>query len=188
MKTTPRVILVLAALLLCLAAAIPTSSVIASNVFASPVATPGATVMPTAAPPGTILGTHIVRSGESLYCIGRAYSVSPWAIASTNSIVWPYTIYVSQTLKIPNVTWFNIPPGVVCVQQFSGTVSAPTPVPGTPVPTVTPAVCALSYTIQPGDTLLRIAQRYSVDIYGLASRNHIANLNLIFAYTSLCIQ
>ncbi|MDB1089067.1 LysM peptidoglycan-binding domain-containing protein [Streptomyces sp. ACA25] len=45
--------------------------------------------------------THTVRSGETLYSIGRQYGV-PWqSIASANNIRAPYTIYVGQILVIP---------------------------------------------------------------------------------------
>lgn len=132
---------------------------------------------------------HTVMQGETLYCIGRAYSVSPWAISSQNGVPWPYTIYVGQQLYIPNVPWYNIPPGPVCVAQFS-----PGPVP-TPAPTAIPGAtatptpgCVQSYMIQPGDTLIGIAARFGVDLYTLAARNYILNLNLIFAYTTICIR
>ena len=36
------------------------------------------------------LGTHTVKQGEWIYCIARAYKVSPWSIASANGIPWPY--------------------------------------------------------------------------------------------------
>src|SRR3990172_2379713 len=131
------------------------------------------TITPTS--PGT-LGTHVVRFGEWLYCIGRAYGVSPWAIAKTNGIWWPYIIFPSQKLTIPNVPWTHIPAGRVCMAQF--TVPAPTPIPTTPAlatptstpvtatatpataTTVPPSTCRAIYVVRPGDTLYRIALRY----------------------------
>jgi hypothetical protein len=65
-----------------------------------------------------ILGYHTVRPYEWLYCIGRAYRVNPWAIASVNRIYPPYILYPGQVLKIPNVPWFNMPPGATCARQF----------------------------------------------------------------------
>ena len=124
----------------------------------------------------TILGNHTVKAGESLYCIARAYRVSPWAIASQNNVAWPYTIYPGQVLAIPNVTWYNIPPGPTCAPQFG---TGPTPTPS--------ATCSAYYIIQWGDTLLGIARRYNVNVYTLASVNHIYNLNLIYAGSTLCI-
>jgi LysM repeat protein len=135
--------------------------------------------------PANILGKHIVKLTETLFCIGRAYGVSPWAIASTNGVRWPYTIYPSQTLQIPDVRWYNIPAGPVCVKQFDVT-PVPTPQPTT-VPTPGP-VCAQPYVVQPGDTLFWISFRFGVDVNTLATRNHIANINLIYAYTTICIK
>ncbi|HZY43168.1 MAG TPA: LysM peptidoglycan-binding domain-containing protein [Anaerolineae bacterium] len=186
MKITPRVVVVVAVLLMCVAAIVPAGSAAASNVFDSPVPT----VAPTPAPGN--LGVHTVRAGESLYCIGRAYGISPWAIASTNGVPWPYTIFVGQALNIPNVPWLNIPAGPICVKQFGGGVPVPTPaptsVPATPGPTPVPGTCVQSYLILPGDTLFGISIRFGVDIPTLAARNHIANINLIFAYTTICIR
>ncbi len=182
MKITARVVIAGAVLVLCAAAIVPAGSAAASNVFVSPV--------PTAIPPA-ILGVHTVKAGESLYCIGRAYGISPWAIASTNGVPWPYMIFTGRTLNIPNVPWLNIPAGPVCVRQFGGgplPTPSPTTVPPTPGPTPIPGTCTQSYLILPGDTLFGISLRFGVDVTTLATRNHIANINLIFAYTTICIR
>lgn len=189
MKIAPRVLIAVSVLFLCIAAIVPAGSAFASTgVFDSPTPTPA----PTATPTPAILGVHTVKAGESLYCIGRAYGISPWAIASTNYVPWPYTIFIGQQLKIPNVPWFNIPTGPICVKQFGDGVPAPTPspttVPPTPGPTPVPGTCTQPYLIQRGDTLFGIASRFGVDMYDLAARNHIANINLIFAYTTICIR
>ena len=65
------------------------------------------------------MGQHTVRVGETLYSIGRAYGVSPQAIADTNNIGDPYTIYPGQNLNIPRVRWpGGVPPGPVAKVQF----------------------------------------------------------------------
>jgi LysM repeat protein len=64
------------------------------------------------------LGTHTVKQGEWIYCIARAYKVSPWSIASVNHIPWPYWVYPNQVLTIPADPWYNIPAGQTCVPQF----------------------------------------------------------------------
>ena len=65
------------------------------------------------------MGEHTVRSGETLYSIGRAYGVSPMAIADSNNIAEPYTIYPGQTFKIPRVRWpGGVPPGPIAQTQF----------------------------------------------------------------------
>lgn len=168
-----------------------TNTPIASN-------TPTPTTTPT--PPGS-LGTHVVRWGEWLYCIGRAYGVSPWAIAKTNGIWWPYIIFPNQKLVIPNVPWTHIPAGPVCKAQF--TVPAPTPIPTTPAPatptstpvtatpatatTVPPSTCRAIYVVRPGDTLYRIALRYGTTYTEIARVNQISNPRLIYPGQQLCI-
>ena len=70
-----------------------------------------------------VLGTHTVRSGEYLYCIGRAYGVVPEAIAEFNSLLLNAPLAVGQVLLIPDVRWVNIPPGRVCEAQFDSPYS-----------------------------------------------------------------
>jgi LysM repeat protein len=123
-------------------------------------------------PPGGILGYHTVRAGENLYCIGRAYGVDPFAIASQNGIVNPNLISVGMVLAIPNVPK-SLPWGRVCPRQFGD---------GTP-----PSGCRWYHTIVRGENLYRISLHYGVSMYAIADANGIANLNLIYAGQSLCI-
>jgi hypothetical protein len=43
--------------------------------------------------PTAVAGTHCVQQGEWLYCIGRAYQVTPWSIAQASGIPGPYAPY-----------------------------------------------------------------------------------------------
>jgi LysM repeat protein len=132
-------------------------------------------LQPVAAAPvrWTILGNHTVRYGETLFCIGRAYGVDPWAIASQNGVVNPHLIYAGMVLAIP-AAYAALPAGPVCVPQFGG---AP---PG-------PCACASHYTIVSGDTLTKISLNTGVSIWRIAECNNIYNLNYIRAGDSLCI-
>jgi len=120
-----------------------------------------------------IRGHHTVRSGETLYCIGRAYSVSPWAIASQNGIVNPSRIYPGTVLAIPDVA-AALPAGPTCARQF--------PAPGSP-----PCDCADHYTVVTGDNLYRISLQYGVSMWRIAECNSIVNLNYIRVGQVLCI-
>lgn len=112
----------------------------AANQPAPPSPTPTFVIRPatpvpfTPIPPAPIIGRHIVVSGETIFCIGRAYGVVPGAIAQANGLALPFTILPGQTLKIPEVQWVNVEPGPVCVPQFQS------PFPGLPPPTKTPAI------------------------------------------------
>ena len=165
-------------------------------------------IAPTPPPTGTP-GTHIVRWGEWLYCIARAYRVSPSAIIQANRLWWPYIIFPNQKLAIPNIPWTNMTAGPVCQAQF--TLPAPTPTPTTtpvtPVvttlpPTVTTAApsvtsvpattapspaCRAIYVVRRGDNLYRIALRYGTTYTELARLNGISNPRLIYPGQRLCI-
>jgi LysM repeat protein len=138
-----------------------------------------------------VLGNHTVKYGESLFCIGRAYKISPWAIAQQNMIPWPYTIYPNKVLQIPNAQWYNIPAGPVCQAQFplppQPTVM-PTPiVTPTPTPVIPPPLCRYYHVVRCGDTLYGLAWRYGSTVPAIATANGIANVNLIYVGTTLCI-
>lgn len=124
-----------------------------------------------------ILGEHTVFYGETLYCLGRAYGVDPWAIATQNDIVTPNLIHPGMVLSIPNVPG-TLPPGPVCAQQFGDLA---------PAQACGGCVCSATHTIQWGDTLTYISIRYSADMWSIAECNCIYNLDYIRAGDTLCI-
>jgi putative chitinase len=124
-------------------------------------------------PPPGVLGYHTVRAGENLYCIGRAYGVDPFAIASHNGILNPNLISVGMVLAIPNAPK-TLPPGRVCARQFNGTPPSP-------------GGCRWNHTVVYGENLYRISLHYGVSMYAIAQANGISNLNLIYAGQTLCI-
>ncbi|MGC9347277.1 MAG: LysM peptidoglycan-binding domain-containing protein [Anaerolineae bacterium] len=142
-----------------------------------------------------ILGQHTVRMGETLYCIGRAYGVDPWAIALQNNLAQPSRIYSGMVLAIPDVP-AELPLGPVCAPQFGALAAAPMPSqPATSEPapaTAAPATCGgcacrWYYVIAAGDTLTRISLRYGRDLWTIARCNCIQNVNFIRAGDCLCI-
>jgi LysM repeat protein len=117
-----------------------------------------------------------VRYGETLMCIGRAYAVSPWAIASHNGLAYPYRLYVGRRLSVPNVPW-KVSYGPVCARQFGGVTPPP---PG--------GFCRVRYVVRPGDTLYAIAWRFRTSVWVIVADNNLPNANLIFAGQMLCIR
>lgn len=123
-----------------------------------------------------IIVNHVVRSGETIYCIARAYKVSPAAIIRTNLISAPNRIYPGRVLAIPNVPAL-LPAGHTCARQDT---SPPPP----PPPACT---CVQYHTVVRGDTLSRIAVTYRVTMWRIAECNRIHNLNYIRVGDVLCI-
>lgn len=135
-----------------------------------------------------ILGEHTVLYSETLYCLGRAYGVDPWAIATQNNIQTPSLIRPGMVLSIPNVP-DTLPPGPVCVAQF-GDMQPDEPSEPADPPEPAPCggcVCRVTHVIRWGETLSYISINYGVDMGSIARCNCIANVNYIRAGASLCI-
>jgi LysM repeat protein len=126
------------------------------------------TAMPTAQPAPATGGnqSYTVKTGDTLFSIGRLYSVNPYAIAAANNIPYPYIIYPGQQLIIP--TGGTTPPG-------------PTPIPPQP------GVCRYNHIVRLGENLFRISLAYGVPMSTIAAANGISNYNLIYAGQTLCI-
>ena len=121
----------------------------------------------------TTICNHVVRPGETIYCIARAYGVDPWATAAYNGIVNPNLIHPGQVLAIPDAyAW--VPAGPTCARQCP-------PWPGYP------CTCATYHTVVSGENLYRISLHYGVSMWRIAECNGIYNLNYIRAGDVLCI-
>ncbi|HDQ74168.1 MAG TPA: LysM peptidoglycan-binding domain-containing protein [Chloroflexi bacterium] len=141
-----------------------------------PTETPAPTKTPGPTPvPGVILGYHTVKSGETLFCIARAYGVDPYAIARENGVLNPNLIRPGHVLKIPNVPR-TLPTGPVCERQFD---EGDEPKP--------PDACRWHHTVVRGENLYRISLRYGVNMWSIVNANSIANPNLIYVGQVLCI-
>jgi LysM repeat protein len=106
------------------------------------------------------VGRHTVESGDTLGAIARRNGVSVAELAQANGIEDPDFIVTGTKLVIPD-------PGAP--------VAAPAPPAApTPPPAPAPPPAPRTHRIRPGDTLLGIAARYSVDPAQLASLNAIS--------------
>jgi lipoprotein-anchoring transpeptidase ErfK/SrfK len=95
--------------------------------------------------------THVVRRGENLYRIGLRYGVTVNALVAANGLRNANHVWVGQRLIIP-------------------TGSSPSP--STPSSGV--------HVVRRGENLYRIALRYGLSYYTLASANGIVNPNHIY--------
>jgi LysM repeat protein len=102
--------------------------------------------------------TYTVQRGDTLFRISQRFGVSISAIAQANNIANPNLIFAGTVLRIP-------------------TGGTPPP----PQPTQPPTQPGGTYTVQRGDTLGRIAQRFGVTLAAIRAANpNIRNINLIF--------
>lgn len=111
-------------------------------------------------PPGAV--PYTVQDGDTLYSIARMFGSSVSAIMAANpSITDISMLFTGQVLCVP------------------GTAQKPMPA---PCPAGTTA-----YTVQPGDTLTSIAERFSVSVYALAVANPGFAAGSILPGMRLCI-
>ncbi len=103
---------------------------------------------------------HVVAAGETLAIIAAKYGTTWSAIAAANSLYNANVIYSGQRLVIP----------------AAGT---------TTTTTTTTVVQPRYYTVQRGDTLFSIAQRFGTTIVNLTALNSLANPNAIKAGQTL---
>ena len=151
--------------------AVPPTPTVGHTPTAGP--TPTADILPVALDCSRVQGYHIVKRGETLYAIARAYGVQPRAIATCNRLLDPRKIHASNRLAIPHAPWMPVPSGPTAERQFGVGTAA--------------AGCRLSHAIRCGETMTFIAGRYGVSVWTLARANRIANSNLIYAGRTLCV-
>jgi LysM repeat protein len=125
----------------------------------------------------TTICRHVVKPGETIWCIARGYGVSPWAITAHNGVVNPGVIEPGQVLFIPNAP-ATLPAGPTCARQ------CPKDEPSLPS---SDCACEFYHTVARGSNLYRISLLYGVSRWRIADCNGILNLNLVHAGTVLCI-
>jgi len=116
--------------------------------------------------------SYTVVVGDTLFGIARRFGTTVTTLATLNGLRDADVLFVGQVLLIPSQG------------QPTATPAQPTPQPtgqGGPVTTVT-------YTVQSGDTLGRIAIRFGTTYQQIALLNNLADPDLIFPGQVLIIQ
>ena len=114
------------------------------------------------AAPATATKYHIVRSGETLSAIAGKYHCTVNQIMSWNNLS-KSTIFVGQKLKVAGSASTSSGSGATTSKPSSGTAKYSW------------------YTIQSGDNLWEIAQRYDCTVSQIKALNNITNVNRLKA-------
>ncbi|MCY4069937.1 MAG: LysM peptidoglycan-binding domain-containing protein [Chloroflexi bacterium] len=144
--------------------------------------TPDPTPLPTATPQihltalaeSTITSytTYTVQIGDTLDEIATQFNTTIDAIVQLNGISNPSRIDPGQVLRIPAAPGEGTPTG----DQQDATATATTVPSPTPIPTSAPT----TYTVQAGDTLFQIAERFGVSVVELGTYNNIVDYNTVY--------
>jgi LysM repeat protein len=132
--------------------------------------------------------THVVQPGENLFRIALRYGLTVDALAAANGITDPTHIYVGQVLKIPDGTAPQQPAPDNPAPQANPPANNAPPANSAPANAAPPATNGLVYyTVQVGDTLASIAQRFGVNWTDIARANNITDPNHIVRGQQLII-
>jgi spore coat assembly protein SafA len=122
--------------------------------------------VPASCPPG-FQGRYTVQPGDTMFLIAQRFGVSLNALIAAN-----------PQISNPNLI---CPGDVLCVPGGPGEC-------GSRVPASCPPGFQGRYTVQPGDTMFLIAQRFGVSLNALIAANpQISNPNLICPGDVLCV-
>lgn len=123
-----------------------------------------------AEPCGNCTQPYTVREGDTFYTIAQQFSVSFDQLAAANA-------HLSDPTELAPGQTINIPVAEVGAQGHAQSQQAVQCPPGT-----------FRYTVQPGDSMFRIAQRFGVSLDALIAANpQIPNPNLIFPGQIVCV-
>ncbi|HZD09925.1 MAG TPA: LysM peptidoglycan-binding domain-containing protein [Candidatus Binatia bacterium] len=124
-------------------------------------AQPPATPEPVQTPASS--GTpYTIKWGDTLYTIALSFGIPLNSLIAANTLPDPNRLDVGQVITIPDLR-----AGPVVVEPAASVTDGATP----------PEVTEGNYTVQRGDTLFKIAQRYGVDLNTLIAVNQLANPN-----------
>lgn len=131
-------------------------------------------------PPSGSTTTYTVASGDTLYSIARRFNTDVNTLIQLNGLTNPNVLYVGQVLLVPSGETNPTPEPTQATEE-------PTDEP-TEEPTATPPPEQITHTVQPGETLSRIALQYGVTVQQIVQLNNISNPNLIYVGQVLVIR
>ncbi len=129
---------------------------------------------------------YTVQPGDTLSEIAERFGTSVETIAQSNGIEDPNVIFVDQTLYIPvGSVPVTSPTPTSPIQALPSTGGTPATAPFSGVPLQ--GNPAQLYTVQPGDTLSQIAERFDTSVEGIAQANSLKDPNFILAGRTLYV-
>ncbi len=133
---------------------------------------PGSAPAAAVSPPAPTQVMHTVAAGESLWEIAATYATTADAIATTNGIEDPNQIRAGIELKIPSVGAAEVSRPTAAPQEAPSAIPAPSAATGRKTLTT-------SYTVQPGESLSRIAQQFDTTVDAIAQASGLPDPNRI---------
>ena len=115
--------------------------------------------------------TYTIKSGDNLWTIAQKFNTSVEALTALNGISDPAQISTGQTIE---------------TRQPAQVTSAPTVVKTPSAPAKTQP--AVTYTVQPGDTLSQIAQTHGVTVEDIIKYSKLTNTEFIYIGQELVIK
>ncbi len=113
---------------------------------------------------------YLIQAGDTLASISRRYHTTWQTLAQINGLISPNSIHAGQVIQVPAL---DIPSAAPVDEEIAAS-------------SATTGGSAL-YVVRPQDTLFRIALRYSVPTWALASASRLADPALIYPGQELVI-
>lgn len=135
-------------------------------------------VVEIAAAPARATQTHTVSRGENMTYIAQLYAMTPQEIATLNNLLNPNLIYAGQALTVYGA---EAAQPVVTEPVQAALSVVPPDVPASAVPS------GIYYTVQSGEYLSQIAERFGMSSVDIAQANAIYDPNTVYAGQSLYI-
>ncbi|MDX2141040.1 MAG: LysM peptidoglycan-binding domain-containing protein [Chloroflexota bacterium] len=146
-----------------------------------PTNTPSGLITPTALGGVTDECTYVVQAGDNLFriAVNNDVSLEDMRAANPDLVGEAPVLQPGQVLRLPNCVSAGSTPAVSGAGTPGIVIATTAPISGaTPAPFGTPAPAGgTTYTVQPGDTLFSIAQRFNTTIDAIIEANDLDNPN-----------
>jgi LysM repeat protein len=108
--------------------------------------------------------TYIVKQNEGLIQIARKFGIDYLVLAAANDIEAPYIVQIGQVLRIPT-DGAAPPPAPAAPAPTVPAPAAPAPAAPVPAPAAQPQAQSVpgTYTVQPGDSVFKIAAQHGTN-------------------------